>query len=130
MICALLVLLTTATAHADIIEGRELPRPKPSNRIETSGVDGTVLVAFSIDGEGHVVNPVILSSAIVKKLDVAALHEIAMMRFDVPTTWAVDHPLWQRYWLAIDFKNGNCSTRFNPTEAWGFKISTIAICRH
>src|SRR5262245_40357051 len=90
-----LLLLAAATGQAQVLEGRPLPPLEPTREgmAAPAGIQGKVLVAFSIDARGRTLNPAILNPSVNRTLDTAALHALGLMHFDVPTTWATDHAL-------------------------------------
>lgn len=92
------------------------------------GIEGHVLLAFSVDRKGTVINPVVLDARD-EQLAAAAILYVRGMVVDVPGTWSEEADTWRRFRWMVRFKIGpSCklADTAGPHEPLG--ITELVIC--
>lgn len=129
-----------ATRHAPASPGLlsdlvDIAHPLPPMRVANTNKDfypsemrranrqGDVLVAFSVDKEGHVTNPIILATDNPAMSD-AALRWLGSIRYEVPSSWDDETQTWRRYRYMFRFRLGNCGFVSQEPPA-GVDVSTV-----
>jgi len=76
--------------------------------LQRQGVQGRVLVAFTITKRGKVNDPVVVSSEPAGEFDSAAIRAVKQVHFTVPDDWEASGDSAYQYQLSVLFKLSPC----------------------
>jgi TonB family protein len=117
LFCLLATLLGLAVPAAHAADAAKQPLPQLTVKLESvtypeavrkAGIQGRVLVAFTITKRGHVDEPEVVSAEPPTDFDVAALKAVKQVKFTVPKDWDDTGATSYRYQLSVLFKLNPC----------------------